>query len=364
MPTTAALTRPTDLPMEWLMPARTSIASCPRGRLVIWDLGTIPSPWRAVDASAHVAACAEVLGRYPVLVVDVDARPDPLVALDMLVANGIPSDQAPLLLPRYLPALHRAFHRGWNEAGADGLAWQGNRLWEVMSGAAAVPGVVQSFIAPELRGILWRKLADTGLDRYLDRESGACGSDHVRRSDLIDIAVRRAARRNDRRFTAHDVLVFPPGHWLWAQEPITPWPTPGKPMRVVPSGPDVAYWERKTSVSEPDAEDRKIIMLARSARARADAPEAAAVRDTDGRTYVGVTVALSALRLSALQVAVATAVSSGATGLEAAAVVTAAESLPVGSVAVVRELGPNAPVFHADATGAIVAVHNGLDHAR
>lgn len=117
-------------------------------------------------------------------------------------------------------------------------------------------------------------------------------------------------------------------------------------------------------MSELAAEDRKIVTLARSALARADAPEAAAVRDTDGRTYVGVTVALSALRLSALQVAVATAVSSGATGLEAAAVVTAAGSLPPGSVAAVRELGPGAPVFHADQTGAIVTVHNGLDHAR
>lgn len=239
MPPTAALTRPTDLPMEWLVPARPSIASCQRSRLVIWDLGTIPSPWRAVDASAHVAACAEVLERYPVLVVDVDARPDPLIALDMLVANGIPRGQAPLLLPRYLPALHRAFHRLWDEAGTD-PSWQGNRLWEVMSGAAAVPGVVQSFIAPELRGILWRKLADTGLDRYLDRESGACGSDHVRRSELIDIALRRTATRHDRRFTAHDVLVFPPGHWLWAQRPIMPWPTPRTSMRVVPTGPEIA----------------------------------------------------------------------------------------------------------------------------
>ena len=47
----------------------------------------------------------------------------------------------------------------------------------------------------------------------------------------------------------------------------------------------------------------------------------AAVRDTDGRTYAAATVALASLRLSALQAAVAAAVSSGAPGLEAAAVV-------------------------------------------
>jgi hypothetical protein len=114
---------------------------------------------------------------------------------------------------------------------------------------------------------------------------------------------------------------------------------------------------------ELPAEDRKIFTLARSAPARAEAPEPAAVRDTGGRTYVGVTVALSALRLSALQVAVATAASGGAAGLETAAVVTAAQSLLVESVAAVRELGSKAPVFHADATGTVITVHSGPDHA-
>ncbi len=66
-----------------------------------------------------------------------------------------------------------------------------------------------------------------------------------------------------------------------------------------------------------DPEDQKLITLARSARARSSANEGAAVRDTDGRTYVATTVALPSLHLSALQLAVAMAVSSGALGLEA-----------------------------------------------
>jgi cytidine deaminase len=109
-------------------------------------------------------------------------------------------------------------------------------------------------------------------------------------------------------------------------------------------------------VAELDPEDQKIITLARSARARTGAPEGAAVRDTDGRTYAACTVSLAALRLTALQAAVAAAVASGATGLEAAAVVTAADDLSAESVAAVRELGPKAPVFRADPAGAVVAV--------
>jgi hypothetical protein len=71
-------------------------------------------------------------------------------------------------------------------------------------------------------------------------------------------------------------------------------------------------------------EDLKLVRLARASWSRVGAPEGAAVRDLDGRTYAAVNVALPSLRLSALELAVAMAASSGATGLEAAAVVSAA----------------------------------------
>ena len=73
--------------------------------------------------------------------------------------------------------------------------------------------------------------------------------------------------------------------------------------------------------AELDPEDAKIITLARSARARAQARTGAAVRDETGRTYAAVDVALASFAVSALQLVVATAVSSGATRLEAAAIV-------------------------------------------
>ena len=86
-----------------------------------------------------------------------------------------------------------------------------------------------------------------------------------------------------------------------------------------------------------DPEDAKLVTLARSARARTGAAEGAAVRDSTGRTYVATTVSLPSLQLAALEAAVAAAVSSGAEGLEAAAVVTD-EGSPVGGVAAARDL--------------------------
>ena len=104
----------------------------------------------------------------------------------------------------------------------------------------------------------------------------------------------------------------------------------------------------------PAEEDLKIITLARSSRARVAASEGAAVRDETGRTYSAAAVALPSLRLSALRLAVAMASSSGARKLEAAALVSDGELDP-GDLAVVRDLGPDAVVFHAAPDGTVRA---------
>ena len=103
-----------------------------------------------------------------------------------------------------------------------------------------------------------------------------------------------------------------------------------------------------------DPEDRKIVTLARSARARNGVPEGAAVRDETGRTYVAGTVDLASLKLSALQTAVAMAVASGAKSLEAAAVVTDTESASAEDRAAVRDLGgAETPVLVAGPDGTV-----------
>jgi hypothetical protein len=106
-----------------------------------------------------------------------------------------------------------------------------------------------------------------------------------------------------------------------------------------------------------DDEDLKLITLARASRARAEASEGAAVRDETGRTYAAATVDLPSLKLSALQVAVAMAVSSGAESLEAAAVVTTGTvgtaKEPEGLDAVRDVSGKTATVFVAEPDGAL-----------
>ncbi|WP_431678460.1 cytidine deaminase [Kitasatospora sp. KL5] len=109
-----------------------------------------------------------------------------------------------------------------------------------------------------------------------------------------------------------------------------------------------------SEITELDPEDKKLITLARSVRARNGVAEGAAVRDETGRTYTAGTVALESLRLSALQTAVAMAVASGAKGLEAAAVVGEADEPAEADLAAVRDLGgAGTPVLLASPDAAL-----------
>jgi hypothetical protein len=106
-------------------------------------------------------------------------------------------------------------------------------------------------------------------------------------------------------------------------------------------------------VPELEAEDAKLVTLARSARARTGGAEGAAVRDTDGRTYVAASVGLPSLKLSALQAAVAAAVASGVEGLEAAVIVSEGDAVEQEGLAAVRDLTPSAPVHLAGPDGSL-----------
>lgn len=101
-----------------------------------------------------------------------------------------------------------------------------------------------------------------------------------------------------------------------------------------------------TNPSNP--EDIKINKLARAARARTGARQGASVRDTDGRTYAATSIDLDHLKLSAIAVAVAMAVSSGAQGLEAVALVS--EEVPTKEdLAIIADLpGTDVAVWVSD----------------
>lgn len=99
-----------------------------------------------------------------------------------------------------------------------------------------------------------------------------------------------------------------------------------------------------------DAEDMKLVTLARGARGRISAVEGAAIRDEMGRTYSAATVDNGTVVITALDLAVAQAISAGARGAEAAVVV-GAESVDIDGF---RSLaGDGVPVYVCTPAGVV-----------
>jgi len=94
------------------------------------------------------------------------------------------------------------------------------------------------------------------------------------------------------------------------------------------------------------AEDAKLVTLARATRARTGAPEAAAIRDLDGRTYAAASVDMPSLRVSALGVCVAMAYSSGSRGIEAVVIMGPATELSPYDAALLKEFESEDVVVH------------------
>ena len=107
----------------------------------------------------------------------------------------------------------------------------------------------------------------------------------------------------------------------------------------------------RPAASGLDDEDSKLLTLARGAMARSGGDTGAAVRDTGGRTYAAGPVALTSLRLSALQVAVAMAVASGAEGFEAAVIASGADVGDDPGLAPLTEVSADAYALAVDPAG-------------
>ena len=101
------------------------------------------------------------------------------------------------------------------------------------------------------------------------------------------------------------------------------------------------------SLSNP--EDQKLEKLANATLARTGAPQAAALRDTHGRTYVAISVELPGLHISALDAVLVTALASQISGIEAAVVV----GLKPEKIGAIAHFAPSAELFFVDASGVV-----------
>lgn len=101
------------------------------------------------------------------------------------------------------------------------------------------------------------------------------------------------------------------------------------------------------SFSNP--EDQKLATLATTTLARTGAKQAAALRDTTGRTYVAINISAPTLTLDAVQAVFTVAAASQIAGIEG--VVIAGDKAAMTEV--ITENSPQATIFHIDANGSV-----------
>lgn len=94
-------------------------------------------------------------------------------------------------------------------------------------------------------------------------------------------------------------------------------------------------------------EDTKLATLATNTLTRSGSLQAAALRDTTGRTYVAINVASPSLNLDAFEAVLTVALASGITGIES---VVAAGTQPA-NLKAIKDFAPTATIFFLDADG-------------
>jgi phosphoglycolate phosphatase len=154
--------------------------------LVLWDVdGTL------VHSASHgryafEEAFQEVVGGTPERV-DYAGRTDHQIALAMLEGN---TDHLPAVLEQLVVKLAERK----DAMAAEGHVYPG--VPEALEALHGADGVINSLLTGNLEANAAVKVGAFGLDRWLDFEAGAYGSDpHERRSDLVAIARERAAAR-------------------------------------------------------------------------------------------------------------------------------------------------------------------------
>jgi phosphoglycolate phosphatase len=154
--------------------------------LVLWDIdGTL------VDSAGHGRFAFEeafevVVGGVPEWV-EYAGRTDHQIALSML--NGSHEQ-----LPDVLEGLATNLAARKDAISAEGHIYPGVR--EALAALHDADGVINSLLTGNLETNAAVKVGAFGLERWLDLEAGAYGSDpHERRSDLVAVARERAAAR-------------------------------------------------------------------------------------------------------------------------------------------------------------------------
>jgi phosphoglycolate phosphatase-like HAD superfamily hydrolase len=163
--------------------------------LVLWDVDHTLLQAGRVGPVIYELALREMFGRgLPPVTVSMAGRTDRAIAVDVLLAAGIPDPLGVMDSFQAVQALHAPVL-------AEHIRAHGRVLPGVPAALAAVaagrPGlrVVQSVLTGNLRAVADVKLGALGLAGHFDLDAGAYGAESEVRADLVPVARRNAAAR-------------------------------------------------------------------------------------------------------------------------------------------------------------------------
>ncbi len=161
--------------------------------VVLWDIdGTLLRAGR-IAGTVFAAAVESMFGvAADDHGVTYGGKTDPQIAREILAALSIDHD-AEVHLPQLMEALERGLADGQREMRESGMVLPG--VERVLAHLHDHPDIVQSVLTGNTRANAVLKLETFTLDRWIDLEVGAYGSDDADRNRLVPLALARVAER-------------------------------------------------------------------------------------------------------------------------------------------------------------------------
>jgi phosphoglycolate phosphatase len=170
-------------------------------RLVLWDLDGTLVHTAGIGGAVFDTALEAALGRRPEDRVRMGGKTDPQIVREYLELMHEDLSHAPAILRHLEQGLAAAAER----LAEDGSPMPG--VVALLQRLAVDPDVISSVLTGNIAPNAVVKLAAFGLDRWLDLEVGAYGSDDANRDVLVPLAMERARTLRDVRLDAGDVWI-------------------------------------------------------------------------------------------------------------------------------------------------------------
>jgi phosphoglycolate phosphatase-like HAD superfamily hydrolase len=172
-------------------------------RLVLWDIDLTLIQAGPIGRELYAAAFQQATGHPMRSRADMAGRLDPDIFRDTVEAHDL--DPAAYPFPRFAGALAAAYSSRSEELREQGRVLPGAAA--ALAALAEVPGTVQTVLTGNVRAVALIKLAAFGLDRFVDVEIGAYGTDDHLRANLVAVAQQRAGAKHGVTFDAGSTVL-------------------------------------------------------------------------------------------------------------------------------------------------------------